>query len=117
MAEREGHDPMTRKRGAVQASEDPDGKKPKLVLKRTNCSPVRGGLAADDPLAQLVPDSDSDHDSGDDSDGVEAQFLAGLTKEQKKELLKRYTAQDKKSKKDKKEKKKKKDKKSKKSKA
>merc|ERR1711924_545977 len=48
----------------------PPTEKPKYVLKRTNCSPVRGGLTADDPLQQMVAGSDDDV-SDDDSDDVE----------------------------------------------
>ena len=86
----------------------PPVSKPKYVLKRTNLSPVRGGLTADNPLQQMVAGSDDDLSDDDSDDDVEATFLASLTKEQKKELLKRYTGKkQKKSKKEKKSKKKK----------
>jgi len=83
--------------------------RPQILLKRSACSPVRGSLQADDPLHQLL-ESDPEDEESDDSD-IEAKFLAGLTTDQKRELLKRYQGSSKKKKDKKKDKKSKKDKK------
>jgi len=84
-----------------------------LLLKRSACSPVRGGLQGSDALNQLLESDPEEEEESDDSD-IEAKFLAGLTHDQKKELLKRYTASSKKDKKKDKKKEKKKEKKEKK---